>query len=60
MEEDASQAEAAAQILNAAAIANTKVAAFERRKPARRPSPEHLPRERIDGPSYSKAAVLAQ
>jgi transposase len=52
MEEDASQAEAAAQIaINAAATANIKVAAFERRKPARRPLPEHLPRERIVYPS---------
>jgi len=54
MEEDASQAEAAAQIaVNAAATANIKVAAFERRKPARRPLPDHLPRERIVYPSSS-------
>jgi transposase len=54
MEEDASQAEAAAQLAaNAAAQANIKVAAFERRKPARRPLPEHLPRERIVYPSPS-------
>ncbi len=54
MEEDASQAEAAAQLAsNAAAQANIKVAAFERRKPARRPLPEHLPRERIIYPSPS-------
>ena len=52
MEEDASQAEAAAQIaVNAAAT--IKVAAFERRKPARRPLPEHLPRERMVYPSPS-------
>ena len=52
MEEDASQAEAAAQIaVNAAATAKIKVAAFERRKPARRPLPDHLPRERIVYPS---------
>ena len=52
MEEDASQAEAAAQIaVNAAAT--IKVAAFERRKPARRPLPEHLQRERIVYPSPS-------
>jgi transposase len=31
----------------AAASDRTKVASFERRKPARRPLPEHLPRERI-------------
>jgi transposase len=54
MEEDASQAEAAAQLaVNAAAHANIKVAACERRKPARRPLPEHLPRERIVYPSPS-------
>jgi transposase len=46
MEEDASQAEAAAQIaVNAAATANIKVpAAFERRKPARA------------GPGFERAA----
>src|ERR1700757_4796690 len=54
MEEDASQAETTARIaVNAAASANIKVAAFERRKPARRPLPEHLPRERIVYPSPS-------
>jgi transposase len=48
MEEDASQAEAAAQMAaNAAASAKITVQAFERRKPARRPLPEHLPRERV-------------
>ncbi|HET9816339.1 MAG TPA: IS66 family transposase [Xanthobacteraceae bacterium] len=51
MEEDAAQAEAAAQM--AAATAKTAVAAFERRKPARRPLPEHLPRERVVYPSPS-------
>jgi len=45
LEEDAGQAEAAARI--AAANAAIAVAAFERRKPARRPLPDHLPRERI-------------
>jgi transposase len=54
MEEDASQAEAAAQIAaNAAASAKITVAAFERRKPARRPLPKHLPRERVVYPSPS-------
>jgi transposase len=54
MEEDASQAEAAARIaVSAAASANIKVTAFERRRPARRPLPEHLPRERIVYPSPS-------
>src|SRR5882724_4955179 len=54
MEEDASQAEAGAQMAaNAAARAKITVAAFERRKPARRPLPEHLPRERVVYPSPS-------
>jgi len=54
MEEDAAQAEAAAQMA-AAAAARQKITvqAFERRKPARRPLPEHLPRERIVYPSPS-------
>src|SRR5262245_53673763 len=54
MEEDAAQAEAAAQMA-AAAAANAKIAvqAFERGKPARRPLPEHLPRERVVYPSPS-------
>jgi transposase len=48
MEEDASQAEAAAHMAaHAAASQKIMVAPFERRKPARRPLPEHLPRERI-------------
>ena len=50
MEEDAAQAEAAAQMA-ANAAANIKVQAFERRKPARRPLPAHLPRERVVYPS---------
>src|SRR5436853_3368383 len=45
LEEDASEAAAAAQI--AAVAAKIEVKSFERRKPARRPLPEHLPRERI-------------
>jgi transposase len=45
LEADASQAETAAQV--AAAQAKIEVRSFERRKPARRPLPEHLPRERI-------------
>ena len=54
MEEDASQAEAAAQLAAAAAVSSKiAVTAFERRKPARRPLPEHLPRERIVYPSPS-------
>jgi transposase len=52
MEEDAAQAEAAAQMAaNAAASMNVKVQAFDRRKPARRPLPAHLPRERVVYPS---------
>jgi transposase len=54
MEEDASQAEAAAQMAaNAAANAKITVQAFARRRPARRPLPEHLSRERIVYPSPS-------
>jgi transposase len=46
LEEDTAQAEAAAQM--AAAISNKiTVPSLERRRPARRPLPEHLPRERI-------------
>lgn len=43
LEENAAQAETAAQI----AAEKIAVPSFERRKPARRPLPEHLPRERI-------------
>jgi transposase len=55
IEEDASEAEAKAQLAaaTAAAVAKLQVQAFERRKPARRPLPEHLPRERIVYPSPS-------
>jgi transposase len=45
LEEDAAQAEAAAGM--AAASHKIAVLPFERRKPARRPLPEQLPRERI-------------
>src|SRR5258706_10836084 len=51
LQENASEAEAAAQL--AAAKAKIKVQGFERCKPARRPLPEHLPRERIVYPSPS-------
>ena len=44
LEENAAQAETAAQLAVADKIT---VAPFARRKPARRPLPEHLPRERI-------------
>jgi transposase len=54
MEEDASEAEAAAQMAaDAAAREKIEVQAFHRRKPARRPLPEHLPRERIVYPAPS-------
>jgi transposase len=49
LQEDASQAETTAQL--AAAEAKIAVRSFERRKPARRPLPEHLPRERIIYPA---------
>jgi transposase len=49
LEEDASEAEAAAQL--AVQRAKVEVRSFERRKPARRPLPAHLPRERIVYPS---------
>ncbi|MBO0739691.1 MAG: IS66 family transposase [Alphaproteobacteria bacterium] len=45
LEADAAQAEATAQI--AAAEAKIAVRSFQRHKPARRPLPEHLPRERV-------------
>jgi transposase len=52
MEEDASESEAAAQLAASAAAADkVKVQGFERKKPARRPLPDHLPRERIVYPA---------
>jgi transposase len=45
LEEDSSEAEAAAE--QAAARARIEIRRFQRRKPARRPLPEHLPRERV-------------
>jgi len=48
LEENAAQAETAAQLEAAEKIT---VPSFERRKPARRPLPEHLPRERIVYPA---------
>src|SRR6202008_4994920 len=50
LEENAAQAETAAQM---AATEKITVPSFERRKPARRPLPEHLPRERIIYPAPS-------
>jgi hypothetical protein len=52
LEEDAAQAEAATQMA-AAAREKITVPSFERRRPARRPLPEHLPRERIVYPAPS-------
>ena len=48
LEENAAQAETAAQL---AAAEKITVPSFERRKPARRPLPGHLPRERIVYPA---------
>ena len=45
MEATASEDEALAEV--AAAKAKTPVAGFERRRPVRKPFPEHLPRERV-------------
>jgi transposase len=54
LEEDASEAEVKAQLVAAAAASETTtVQAFERRKPARRPLPEDLPRERVVYPGPS-------
>jgi transposase len=52
LEETASESETAAQ-MTAAAAAREKVVvqAFERKRPARRPLPEHLPRERVVVPA---------
>ena len=52
LEEDASEAEAQAQLTAAAAAAaKIKVEGFERKRPARRPLPDHLPRERLVHPA---------
>jgi transposase len=52
MEEDASEAEAAAQMAAAAAASQKiEVQAFHRRRPARRPLSDNLPRERVVYPS---------
>ncbi|MFO1157312.1 MAG: IS66 family transposase [Reyranellaceae bacterium] len=50
LEEDQSQAETAEEI---AGPQRVTVETFERRKPARRPLPEHLPRERVVHPAPS-------
>jgi len=57
LEETASESETAAQIAAAAAAReNITVQGFERRKPARRPLPEHLPRERVVYPGPTACA----
>src|SRR3979490_1318889 len=54
LQADASEAAAAAQL--AAVRAKVAVQGFNRQRPARRPVPEHLPRERIVYPSPSACA----
>ena len=49
LEEDQAQAETACELK----AAGTVVQSFVRRKPARRPLPEHLPRERVVYPTAS-------
>ena len=52
LEEDASEAEAQAQMAAvAAARAKIEVQGFQRKRPMRRPLPEHLPRERVVHPA---------
>ena len=52
LEEDAAEAEAAAQMAaERAKVEKITVRPFERRRPARRSLPEHLPRERIVHPA---------
>src|SRR5579859_2152289 len=53
LEVDAAQAETTAQIAAAANTENMVTASVERRRPARRPLPGHLPRERIIYPAPS-------
>ena len=53
LEENTAQAETAAQVVT---VEKITVPSFERRKPARRPLPAHLPRERIVYPAPSTCA----
>ena len=54
LEETAAEAEASAEIATKTASADTiQVRGFERKKPARGPLPDHLPRERIVYPAPS-------
>ena len=60
LEADAAEAEASAGMAATNdAGGKSKVASFERRRPARRPFPAHLPRERIVYPSPTTRAVAA-
>lgn len=60
LEEDASEAEADAQLAaERAKAAKIDVRPFERRRPARRPLPEDLPRERIVHPAPAHCRVAA-
>ena len=59
LEADAAQAEAVAQMATGAASEMMMVRSFERRRPARRPLPEHLPRERIVYPAPSACPCWA-
>jgi transposase len=53
LEADAAQAEAAPQMAAVATSEKITVTSFERWRPARRPLPEHLPRERVVYPAPS-------
>jgi transposase len=53
LESDAAQADTTAQMAAAAASEKIMMPSFERHWPARRPLPEHLPRERIVYPASS-------
>jgi transposase len=56
LQESAAELDEAATIAEAAGAPSTTVRAFERRKPARRPLPDHLPRHRLVHPTPSACA----
>lgn len=56
LQESAAELEEAGAIAEAAGAPSTVVRAFERRKPARRPLPDHLPRHRLVHPAPSACA----
>jgi len=58
LEADAAQAEAAAQMAAVATSEKITVTSFERWRPARRPLPKHLPRERIVYPAPLSLPLL--